>query len=189
MELSNLNIKNGLCISLGANINSKFGSPTESLIKIKPEVELIIYKVLTDIDINASRFSRDSHENLFNWSSLYQTFPQGIQDTQPDFINCLLLVNSKLLDSPSVIKAKLILQEFEKLEREFGRIKSNKKRWLPRCLDIDILWWDNLIIDDDNLTLPHPRLFHRNFVISPLSEILSKSQKIEKLNISLWNTN
>ena len=81
MELSNLNIKNGLCISLGANIDSKFGSPIESLLVSKPKVEEIIKEWG-----NQSKTKKDENRkpNLnFLWSSLYETSPHGVENEQP----------------------------------------------------------------------------------------------------------
>ena len=87
MELSNLNIKNGLCISLGANIDSKFGKPIETFLKCRPALEDIIR-----IWINQSQ-SKDSESSStinFSWSSIYKTHPHGITETQPDYLNTIL---------------------------------------------------------------------------------------------------
>ena len=188
MELSNLNIKNGLCLSLGSNIDSKFGNPINSLIQSKFRIEKIINNL---INLNCSN-NLENHilKEIFNWSSLYQTSPLGVIEKQPDYINCLLLVKGDLLPPPSIEKARFLLKEFKNLEKEFGRNKlSNEKRWLPRPLDIDILWWDDLYINDDDFKIPHPRFKNRNFVISPLAEVLSITQKIEKLNVKNWVLN
>ena len=185
MEIPNLNIKHGLCLSLGANIDSRYGTPIESLIKSKTKVENIIINLLK---INYSK--EVLPDNLFNWSSLYQTKPFGTLENQPDYINCLLLVKGEQLPKASKKKAKTILKEFQNLEKEYGRDKfSEDKIWLPRPLDIDILWWDNLSINDKELILPHPRFISRNFVISPLSEELSKTQEIKKLHVKNWIIN
>ena len=187
MELSNLNIENGLCLSLGANIDSKYGSPIDTLINAKLKVELIIKNFISK-DQN-KEFLPNKDNIYFFWSSLYKSDPHGINEFQPDYINTLLLVKTQLFPISSVENAKFLLQEFQNLEKEFGRKKKNlKKRWQSRCLDIDILWWDNLYSKDDILTIPHPRFINRNFVISPLSEVLSRIQKIEKLNIEKWHT-
>ena len=186
MEFSNLSIKNGLCISLGANIDSRFGTPIESLQKSRSRIENII---IDTTEVNAIYMPNPiDYKNIFYWSSLYQTNPLGIKDPQPDYINCLLLIDSNFLPNPSVKIAKTILKQFQNLESEFGREKSNNKRWLSRCLDIDILWWNNLIINENELTLPHPRFMQRNFVITPLAEILGRSQTIKKLNNKKWIT-
>ncbi len=188
MELSNLNIKNGLCLSLGANTDSKFGSPINSLIESKFRIEKIINN-LTDLN-HPENLEKYILQRMFNWSSLYKTSPLGVVGKQPDYINCLLLVKGDLLPPSSNEKARFLLKEFQNLEKEFGRNKlSGEQRWLPRPLDIDILWWDELCINDDDLKIPHPRFKNRNFIISPLAEVLSITQRIEKLNVKNWVLN
>ena len=188
MELSNLNIKNGLCISLGSNIDSTFGTPINSLIESKFRIEKIIVNL---INLNhEDNLEKNILKEIFNWSSLYQTSPLGVVEKQPDYINCLLLVKGDLLPLSSIEKARFLLKEFQNLEKEFGRNKlSNDQRWLPRPLDIDILWWDDLFVNDEDFKIPHPRFKNRNFVISPLAEVLSITQKIEKLNVKNWVLN
>ena len=187
MELSNLNIKNGLCISLGANINSKFGSPLESLLLSKLKVEEII-KEWRDQTIIKKGENGQSKLN-FLWSSIYETSPHGVENEQPNFLNTLVIIKSNYFPKPSTKNAKLLLKKLKKLEIFFGREKTPKgKKWLPRCLDLDILWWEDFHIIDKELTLPHPRFANRNFVITPLSEILSRSQKIKKIEDQRWTT-
>ena len=188
MELSNLNIRDGLCISLGSNIDSKFGNPIDSLIESKYRIEKIINNI---INLNLSNnIEKYILKKYFNWSSLYKTTPLGVLEKQPDYINCLLLVKGDLLPLSSIEKARFLLKEFQNLEKEFGRNKlSNDQRWLPRPLDIDILWWDDLFVNDEDFKIPHPRFKNRNFVISPLAEVLSITQKIEKLNVKNWVLN
>ena len=188
MELSNLNIKNGLCISLGSNIESKFGNPINSLIESKCRIEKIINNL---VNLNLSNnLEKNTLKNYFNWSSLYQTTPIGVVEEQPDYINCVLLVKGELVPPSSVEHARFLLKEFQNIEKEFGRNKSSEEEiWLPRPLDIDILWWDDLYINDDDLRIPHPRFQNRNFVISPLAEVLSIKQKIKKLNVQNWVLN
>jgi len=188
MELSNLNIKKGLCISLGSNIDSTFGTPINSLIESKFRIEKIIGNLIT---LNHhDNLEKNILKEIFNWSSLYQTSPLGVVGEQPDYINCLLLVKGDLMPLASMEKARFLLREFQNLEKEFGRNKlSNDQRWLPRPLDIDILWWDDLFVNDEDFIIPHPRFQNRNFVISPLAEVLSITQKIEKLNVKNWVLN
>ena len=186
MELSNLNIKNGLCISLGANIDSKFGSPLDSLLVCKPKVEEII-KEWVDQSNTKKEENRKSKPN-FIWSSIYETSPHGVENEQPNYLNTLVLVKSNYFPKPSNKKAKLLLKELKKLERFFGREETQKgKKWLSRCLDLDIIWWEDFYTIDEKLTLPHPRFMNRNFVITPLSEILSRSQKIKKFDAPKWS--
>ena len=185
MELSNLNIKNGLCISLGANIDSKFGAPIETLIRCRPVVEDCIKNWI-------SHFKPKNPNNLlsdinFSWSSIYKTNPHGIVESQPNYLNTILLVKSTSLLNPSYEEAELLLKEFKTLEKEYGRDIFNKKKWIARCLDLDILWWENLICKNSQITLPHPRFANRNFVITPLAEILNRDQQVEKIEDQRWN--
>ena len=187
MELSNLNIKNGLCISLGANIDSKFGSPLDSLLVCKPKLEEVIKEWETQSNTKKEK-NRKSKVN-FLWSSIYETSPHGVENEQPNYFNTLVVVKSNYFPKPSKKNAKLLLKELKKLEIFFGREKNSEEgKWLARCLDLDILWWENLYILDKELTLPHPRFVNRNFVITPLSEILNKEQKIKKIQDKRWST-
>jgi len=186
VELSNLNIKNGLCISLGANIDSKFGSPLETLLVCKPKVEEII-KEWGDQFNNKKEEKRKSNPN-FLWSSIYETSPHGVKNEQPNYLNTLVLVKSNYFPMPSTLNAKLLLKKLKKLECFFGREKTpNGEKWLSRCLDLDILWWEDFHTIDEELTLPHPRFMNRNFVITPLSEILNRSQKIKRFDDPRWS--
>tara|TARA_Y100001970_G_C14134421_1_gene803512 strand:- start:650 stop:1213 length:564 start_codon:yes stop_codon:yes gene_type:complete len=185
VELSNLNIKNGLCISLGANIDSKFGKPIDSLILCRPEVEEIIKVWINDFqDIELGIYLPDIY---FSWSSIYISNPHGITEPQPNYLNSILLIKSYSLLKPSSQKIKSLLEKFKILEEKYGRdISKNNKKWLSRCLDLDILWWENLNIKDVEITLPHPRFTNRNFIITPLAEVLSRAQKVEKLEDNRW---
>ena len=185
VELSNLNIKNGLCISIGANIDSNYGKPIESLIICKPRVEKLI-----KCWINQSQSFRketDSSKTIFYWSSIYESSPHGVKDDQPNYLNTLLLVKSKIFPKRTKENAKFLLKEFKNLERNFGRKETSfNMKWLSRCLDLDILWWEDFCFKDEELTLPHPRFMNRNFVISPLSEVLSRAQTVKKIEEPRW---
>jgi len=186
VELSNLNIKNDLCISIGANINSKFGPPVESIIRCRTNIEETITDWLRG-------FSKEPNQkilvcnDIFNWSSLYETDPYGVIEKQPNYINTLLIIKSDLLPKPSIKNAKSLLGRLKKLETDYGRNKKEEnQKWLSRCLDLDIIWWNNLYINDKELTLPHPRFTNRNFVITPLAELLGKTQKVKKIIHKKW---
>ena len=126
-------------------------------------------------------------KDIFKWSSLYETDPYEVSSNQPNYINTLLLINSASLAKPSIKKAKSLLNKLKQLEVNFGRNKKEKdQRWISRCLDLDIIWWNDLYINDKELTLPHPRFMKRNFVISPLAEVLSRRQTVKKLNHPKW---
>jgi len=183
VELSNLNIKNGLCISLGANIDSQFGSPVDSLIICKPKIEHIIKDWINQ---SIKRTTERSNPQ-FSWSSIYETAPHGVKNEQPNYFNSIVLVKSQYFPYKSTKNAKLLLKELKNLEELFGRKKTPEdQKWQSRCLDLDILWWEDFYTITDGLTLPHPRFMNRNFVISPLSEVLSRTQKIKKHHNPKW---
>ena len=185
MELSNLNIKNGLCISLGANIDSKYGKPIETLIRFRPELEETIKNWITSFQAEESETSLSKID--FSWSSIYISSPHGISEPQPKYLNSILLVKSHSLLKPSSRTAKSLLEKFKTLEKKYGRdIAENNKKWLSRCLDLDILWWENLNIKDSEITIPHPRFVNRNFVITPLAEVLTRAQELKKLKDKRW---
>jgi len=185
VELSNLNIKNGLCISIGANIDSNYGKPIESLIICKPRVEEIIKRWINQTQ--SFRKETDSSKTIFYWSSIYESSPHGVKDDQPNYLNALLLVKSKIFPKRTKENAKFLLKEFKNLERNFGRKETSfNMKWLSRCLDLDILWWEDFSFKDEELTLPHPRFMNRNFVISPLSEVLSRAQTVKKIEDPRW---
>jgi len=96
-------------------------------------------------------------------SSDYKTPPWGVTD-QPPFINACIAVETAL--SP-----RELLTRAHKVERAFGRDRKTERRWGPRSLDIDLLTYDNLALNEPDLILPHPRLFERAFVLVPLTEI------------------
>ena len=96
-------------------------------------------------------------------SSDYSTLPWGVTD-QARFVNLCVAVETRLTPHALLARAQAV-------ERAFGRDRANERRWGPRPLDIDLLAYDDVAIDDAELTLPHPRLFERGFVLGPLAEI------------------
>jgi 2-amino-4-hydroxy-6-hydroxymethyldihydropteridine diphosphokinase len=94
-------------------------------------------------------------------SSVYKTAAWGFTD-QPDFYNQALEIETKL--SP-----KELIQQLLKIERQMGRKRDVKLG--PRTIDIDILLFNNKIIQQPRLTIPHPRLQERRFALTPLAEI------------------
>jgi len=93
-------------------------------------------------------------------SSWYQTAPVG--PPQPDYINACAILEVTL--KPQQLLAKLL-----EIEIKFNRIRQEK--WGPRTLDLDLLLYDNLVLETPTLTLPHPRMTERAFVLVPLAEI------------------
>jgi 2-amino-4-hydroxy-6-hydroxymethyldihydropteridine diphosphokinase len=96
-------------------------------------------------------------------SSDYRTPPWGVLD-QPDFVNLCLCVATDL--SPQGLLARALT-----VEANLGRNRAVERRWGPRVVDIDLLAYDDLILDEPGLVLPHPRLAERAFVLVPLMEI------------------
>ena len=102
---------------------------------------------------------------LVRVSSLYETAPMGMQD-QPAFINAVAEVASTL--SPHEFLARL-----QAIEVQHGRLRNSEREVKngPRTLDLDILMFDEMQFSERGLTLPHPRMHERAFVLVPLLEI------------------
>jgi 2-amino-4-hydroxy-6-hydroxymethyldihydropteridine diphosphokinase len=96
-------------------------------------------------------------------SSDYRTPPWGVTDQAP-FINLCIEVATEL--APQALLARAL-----SVERALGRDRANEQRWGPRPVDIDLLAYDDVSLADPDLTLPHPRLLERAFVLVPLAEI------------------
>lgn len=96
-------------------------------------------------------------------SSDYRTPPWGVTD-QPAFINAAVAATTSL--SPHELLSRALA-----VEHALGRDRPHEHRWGPRTIDIDILAYDDIGLHDADLTLPHPRLFERAFVLLPLAEI------------------
>jgi 2-amino-4-hydroxy-6-hydroxymethyldihydropteridine diphosphokinase len=96
-------------------------------------------------------------------SSDHRTPPWGVTD-QPPFINAVIAIATTLTPHE-------LLERALATERALGRDRSRERRWGPRTIDIDLLAYDDLDLSDAELTLPHPRLFERAFVLLPLAEI------------------
>jgi 2-amino-4-hydroxy-6-hydroxymethyldihydropteridine diphosphokinase len=94
-------------------------------------------------------------------SSLYRTAPVGLK-RQPDFINAVVLVKTHLAPSE-------LLDELFAIEAQFGRERTRKNA--PRTLDLDLLLHGDTVTDQPGLTLPHPRMHGRAFVLAPLAEL------------------
>jgi 2-amino-4-hydroxy-6-hydroxymethyldihydropteridine diphosphokinase len=94
-------------------------------------------------------------------SSIYETLPWGLT-SQPPFLNMVLRGSTSI---PPV----RLLKHLKRLEIKLGRTPT--VRWGPRRIDMDILFYDDLVLDDPQLTLPHPRLHERAFVLVPLADL------------------
>lgn len=101
---------------------------------------------------------------VFKKSATYQTEAWGVKD-QPAFLNEVVSVKTNL-DPTQVLSTCL------SIEKKLGRNRLNAQKWHQRVIDIDVLFYDDQIIDLPQLEVPHPHLHHRNFVLVPLLEIM-----------------
>jgi 2-amino-4-hydroxy-6-hydroxymethyldihydropteridine diphosphokinase len=115
------------------------------------------------LDEGVRRLCDGADVRLIARSSDYRTPPWGVVDQAP-FINLCLIVETTL--SP-----RALLERALAVEASLGRNRAVEQRWGPRPIDIDILAYDDRVVDEPDLKLPHPRLAERAFVLVPLSEI------------------
>lgn len=98
---------------------------------------------------------------LLRASSLYDTEPVGEED-QPRFLNAVALIETELT-------ARQLLWNMQLIERRLGRVRIQK--WGPRTIDLDLLMYGRLVIDEEDLQVPHPEMTKRSFVLVPLLEL------------------
>lgn len=97
-------------------------------------------------------------------SAIYRTPAWGLAD-QPDFLNAVVRLDTRL--APDALMAALL-----RIEQGLGRLRGGEgPRWGPRCIDLDLLLYGDLVLEAPGLSLPHPRLHERAFVLVPLAEI------------------
>jgi 2-amino-4-hydroxy-6-hydroxymethyldihydropteridine diphosphokinase len=139
-------------IGLGANLPSAAGSPAETVL--------------------AAMERLGPYGRVTARSALYRTEPVGYAD-QPVFVNAAVLLDTELAPGP-------LLEGLLAIERSFGRDRGSGPPKGPRTLDLDLLFYnlgrldepaDELVLDRPALTLPHPAMHARRFVLAPLAEI------------------
>jgi 2-amino-4-hydroxy-6-hydroxymethyldihydropteridine diphosphokinase len=108
-------------------------------------------------------FADGTEVRLLARSADYSTPPWGVTD-QPAFVNLAIKVETDL--SPRELLTRAL-----NVERALDRDRTREQRWGPRTVDIDLLAYDDVMLSEPSLTLPHPRLFERAFVLVPLAEI------------------
>ena len=119
---------------------------------------------LGDREENCKQALRLLHTNgilIKKQSRMYETEPWGIKD-QPKFINMAVEVETDK-------KPEELLRVLKEIEKEIGRKETVK--WGPRVIDLDIIFYDDLILKTETLEIPHPLLHERDFVLKPLCEI------------------
>ena len=94
-------------------------------------------------------------------SSIYETEPWGVLD-QPSFLNMVAMAHTSR-DPRGVLEA------CREVEKEMGRVRERK--WGPRIIDVDILLYDDIQLEQQDLVIPHPRMLEREFVLVPLLEL------------------
>lgn len=134
-------------------------------------VQLTLVNALRDLE-------RSSDVTLERVSSFYQTAPWGKTD-QNQFINLCCQVLTSLTPED-------LLQFCLKIEEDYGRVR--KEKWGPRTLDIDVLVYESVgQYKSEKLTLPHPLMTQRAFVLKPLNEIAA-NMVINNRTVSEWNS-
>tara|TARA_Y100001968_G_scaffold332308_1_gene389965 strand:+ start:1146 stop:1730 length:585 start_codon:yes stop_codon:yes gene_type:complete len=178
---------NTLTIALGANIPSYQGPPCSTLIAVRPLLEKEICEwVKSSLKENVT-IDEISFQLKWQWSPLFESEALGGPPNQPNFINAVVIIYGPLTESmnPSESAALDLLTRTRKLEKLFGRERNKDSiRWGPRSLDIDLLAWGNLQIRNQYLTLPHPRILERNFVLMPLATALNLKTGNSPLQLS-----
>jgi 2-amino-4-hydroxy-6-hydroxymethyldihydropteridine diphosphokinase len=96
-------------------------------------------------------------------STLRETDPVGYAD-QPPFLNGAAAVDTELAPRE-------LLERLLEVERELGRVRAEGPRYGPRTIDLDLLLYGDLVVDEPGLTVPHPRLAERRFALEPLHEL------------------
>ena len=108
-------------------------------------------------------------------SPLYETAPVGGPERQGPYLNVVVELSTR--DAP-----RRLLERCRALEEAAGRVRT--VRWGPRTLDADVLWVEGCSLDEDDLTVPHPRLWERRFVVQPLADLAPDLVTTEQVKAS-----
>lgn len=108
-----------------------------------------------------ARLAATEEIELLQASSFYLNPPLGPAD-QPWYVNAVIQVRTRLTPEE-------LLRVLHRVEQELGRVR--RERWGPRVIDLDLLLYDGVILSGPDLTLPHPEMHRRSFVLAPLAEI------------------
>jgi 2-amino-4-hydroxy-6-hydroxymethyldihydropteridine diphosphokinase len=119
--------------------------------------------VRSTFDQAIAKLCSDDAVRLTARSSDYRTPPWGITEQAP-FVNAVIAVTTSLTPHDLLARA-------QECERALGRKRALERRWGPRTIDIDLLAYDDLVLIDRDLILPHPHMLERAFVLVPLAEI------------------
>ena len=119
--------------------------------------------VRVSLDRAVELLCEDGRAKVRAQSSDFRTPPWGVED-QPAYINRCVMLETGL-------GPRALLERALAVERALGRDRARERRWGPRPIDIDLLSYDDVVIDEPGLTLPHPHWAQRAFVLVPLAEI------------------
>ena len=108
------------------------------------------------------RLAIDNCPDIVRWSPVYETEPVGGPEHQGPYLNMAVELHTDR-------SARELLEVCRMLEKKADRIR--RVHWGPRTLDVDVLWIDGETVDDDDLAVPHRRMFERPFVLAPLSHL------------------
>ena len=153
-----------LAVALGANRPSAAGSPRQTLIRVRPELETL----LCDWAQTSPSCIR------WSWSPLLETVPVGGPPGQPMYCNAVVLIGG-VPGPPGVEAALALLDRLQAREAQYGRDRDREERWGPRSLDLELLFWGDWRLGHPRLVLPHPRLHLRSFVMEPLLAAMQRS--------------
>lgn len=116
---------------------------------------------INKIDLAVELIDENTNCEVLEVSSIYETLPYG-EIEQEEFFNCVIKINTYFEPND-------LLHFLKSVERQIGRKVTTK--WGPREIDLDILFYNDLIYSDNEITIPHRDLINRDFVLVPLNEI------------------
>jgi 2-amino-4-hydroxy-6-hydroxymethyldihydropteridine diphosphokinase len=136
---------------------------------VKKTVYLSLGSNLGDREANLREAMRrlDQLGTVSAISSFYETEPVDVERPQPWFLNCAVALETSLM--PKQFLARTLA-----IEQEMGRRRTRAERRSPRTLDIDIVFFGNAVVRTAGLTIPHPAMHQRRFVLEPLAEIAAQ---------------
>ncbi|MGB1847053.1 MAG: 2-amino-4-hydroxy-6-hydroxymethyldihydropteridine diphosphokinase [Pseudohongiellaceae bacterium] len=133
-------------VGVGSNLASEIGPPQEVVRRALAELETL-----------------SGHD--FSRSSLFCSTPVDCPPGSPDFVNAVVR-----MDVEDRIRPEDFLKSLQAMEKHFGRVRDGNRN-AARTLDLDLICWGRLILDQPGLQLPHPRAHQRAFVLAPMAEI------------------
>ena len=144
MIISAHDLKHDACIGLGSNLGDRHAAIKTAIAHINDDEQTAVIAIATVIET--------------------PPLPAPGVETGGHYLNTVIRVRTSRTPQS-------LLELCLNIERSMGRERREGQRWTPRTIDLDILLYDNLVIDEPDLHIPHPRLAERRFVLEPLAEI------------------